>query len=185
MSTSTGGPTDTDLTVPTTTPAGLRWQLVSGEWVPFSAAAGPTRVTGPIASGYARTPLGALIAAKQIATRASLGPAWRDVVAEQVVPDAGRDAYVRVRAAAGDVHATVQPAGFRYVNWTPDIAVLQLLEHTYSAQTHGQVYAVVSVTLRWLDGDWRLQLLPNGGTGPSITNVAGPTGFVLWGAPGA
>jgi len=173
-----------DLTVPVTTPAGLTWARFAGELEPYSATAGPAHVAGPVAAGYARSPLGALLAAQQIGTRYGLAPAggWRAVTLAQVLPGPGRDAYVRLRATASDAapaQGYAQPEGFRYVSWTPDLAMLQLLAH------RGGQYAVITLTLRWQNGDWRLQLLPSGANSPSITSLPSPTGFVLWGAPDA
>jgi len=173
-----------DLTVPVTTPSGLTWARFAGEWEPYSADAGPAHVVGSVAAGYARSPLGALLAAQQIGTRYSQPPGlgWRTVTLAQVLPGPGRDAYLRLRATVSDAAPTdgyAQPEGFRYVAWTPDQAVLQLLAH------RGVQYAVVTMTVRWQHGDWRLELLADGSNSPSVTSLPSPTGFVPWGAPDA
>ncbi len=177
-------PAPLDLTVPVTTPSGLTWARFAGEWEPYSADAGPAHVVGSVAAGYARSPLGALLAAQQIGTRYSQPPGlgWRTVTLAQVLPGPGRDAYLRLRATVSDAAPTdgyAQPEGFRYVAWTPDQAVLQLLAH------RGVQYAVVTMTVRWQHGDWRLELLANGSNSPSVTSLPSPTGFVPWGAPDA
>jgi len=98
-------PTDRDLSIPLTTPAGLTWSLWHGEWEPYSRTAGPAHVAGAVAAGYARTPLGALVAAQQIGTRYLISPngGWRTVTLAQVLPGTGRDRFLaaRVRRPAG------------------------------------------------------------------------------------
>lgn len=180
------GATDQDLTIPLTTPASLTWALWAGEWVPYSRTAGPSRVDGPLAAGYARTPLGALIAAQQIGTRYLASPTggWRTVTLAQVLPGTGRDRFLAARAAVSDdppAGGLAQPVAFRYVSWTRDQAVLQLVQRVPGRDG----FQVTTSTLFWADGDWRLQLQPDGGQSPIATTVPTPTGFVLWGAPGA
>ncbi len=179
-------PTDRDLSIPVTTPAGLTWSLWHGEWEPYSRTAGPSHVDGAVAAGYARTPLGALIAAQQIGTRHLISPngGWRTVTLAQVLPGTGRDRFLAARAAVSDdppAEGLAQPVAFRYVSWTRDQAVLQAVVRVPGRDG----FQVTTSTLFWADGDWRLQLQPDGGESPIATQVPTPTGFVLWGAPGA
>lgn len=179
-------PADHDLTVPVVTPAGLVWSLWAGEWVPSSAAAGPTHLAGPIAAGYARTPLGSLIAAQQIGTRLLASPAggWRTVTLAQVLPGVGRSRYLVARAGTTDEAPPggfAQPTAFRFVSWTRDTAVVQLVARVPNRDG----FQVVTLTLLWRNGDWRLQMQPDGGLSPTAIVVPSPSGFVLWGAPDA
>jgi len=179
-------PTDRDLSIPVTTPAALTWSLWHGAWLPYSRTAGPSHVDGPVASGYARTPLGALIAAQQIAARHLISPngGWRTVTLAQVLPGTGRDRFLTARAAVSDdppAEGLAQLVAFRYVSWTRDQAVLQAVVRVPGRDG----FQVTTSTLFWVDGDWRLQLQPDGGESPIATQVPTPTGFVLWGAPGA
>jgi hypothetical protein len=180
------GATDQDLAIPVTTPTGLTWSLWHGAWLPYSRTAGPSHVDGPVASGYARTPLGALIAAQQIGTRYLISPngGWRAVTLAQVLPGIGRDRFLAARAAVSDdppVEGLAQLVAFRYVSWTRDQAVLQAVVRVPGRDG----FQVTTSTVFWVDGDWRLQLQPDGGESPLATQVPTPTGFVLWGAPGA
>lgn len=66
---------------------GLRWSDYHGVRLPSSPAAGPRDISGGLASGYSDTPLGALLAALNIAVRANaqwgpgiFGPTIRDQV---------------------------------------------------------------------------------------------------------
>jgi hypothetical protein len=159
------------------------WQLFAGVALPYSATAGPLQVDGPVYSGYQRSQTGALIAAVQIANRYLFTPGeqWRQVVERQVLPGVGRQVFVRNRAGAvaDDPPGTYgQAAGFRFVAFTPDVASIQLVSRF---PTTGNLQ-LVTVTVRWVDGDWRLQLQPDGGTSPTAQAVPDLDGFVVWGA---
>lgn len=175
-----------DLTVPTTTPTGLTWSTWAGEQEPTSPDAGPSHVTGAVASGYARSPLGALLAAQRIGTRYLISPhgGWRTVTLAQVVPGPGRNHFIALRATTTDNPPSAglaQPVAFRYVAWTPAQGVVQLVSRVPGRDG----FQVVTATVVWRDGDWRLQLQNDGGVSPTAVTVPTPTGFVLWGAPSA
>lgn len=172
--------------VPTTAPVGVRWELVGPMAVPISATAGPKQVTDTTASGFAHTPEGALIAAAQIGTRSSysLGRKyWEPTIEHQFVPSADRDRMLATLRASdsspSDPGSLSQLAGFSYQSYTPDTAVIGLLFRAPSAGTPR--YHVLSLTLLWRDGDWRMQA-PPGGAWVSVNRVANDlTGTVEWG----
>lgn len=164
----------------------VTWQLFAGVPLPYSATAGPRRVDGPVVAGFERSQAGALLAAAHLGTRYLLtpSPGWREVVARQVLPGPSRDAYVRLRATVDDATdadtsagGQGQPAGFRFLAFTPGVAVVQ---EAIRFPRSG-VLQVTSTTLRWVDGDWRLELQPDGSTSPTAQQVADLDGFVLWG----
>jgi hypothetical protein len=174
---SAGAATEPLLTAPT-----VSWQLFSGVALPFSPAAGPHRVQPPVYAGYQRSQAGALIAAVQLCTRYLLtgGQGWRDVVARQVAPGVGRDAYVvaRARVQLDDPPGSYgQVAGFRVLAFTPDVAVLELVSRF---PLTGRLQ-VTTTTLTWVDGDWQLVLQPDGGSSPTAQAVPDLDGFVVWG----
>ena len=158
------------------------WQLFAGVPLPYSRTAGPLSVDGPVCSGYERSQTGALIAAVQLGNRYLLTPGegWREVVEQQVLPGAGRDVFARNRTGvdADDPPGTFgQPAGFRFVAFTPDVASIQLVSRF---PTSGNLQ-VVTVTVKWARGDWRLELQPDGGSSPTAQAVGDLDGFVVWG----
>ena len=160
----------------------VTWQLFAGVPLPYSATAGPSIVDGPVYAGFERSQAGALLAAAHLGTRYLLtpGPGWRDVVAQQVLSGPGRDAYVRIRATVEDADSSDghgQPAGFRILAFTPDVAVVQ---EAVRFPLSG-VLQVTSTTLRWVGGDWRLQLQPDGSTSPTAQQAPDLDGFVVWG----
>ena len=158
------------------------WQLFAGVALPYSPTAGPLKQDGPVFSGFQRSQAGALIAAAQLATRYLLTPGsgWREVVARQVLPGAGRDAFIRARAqvAVNDPPGTYgQLAGFRIVAYTDDVAVIQQVSRfSYTGKLQ-----VTTATVEWVGGDWRLQLQPDGGSSPTAQAVSNLDGFVVWG----
>lgn len=173
-------------TIPTTAPQGVRWELVRALPVPVSDTAGPTQVTGTTASGFARTPEGALIAAAQIGVRSgySLGREyWEPTMEHQFVPSADRDKLLELHrtsdAAPAAPGAQSQIAGFQYLSYTPDSAAIGLVMRAPSAGTPR--YHVLTLTLLWRDGDWLMQA-PPGGTWVSVNrNISDLTGVVEWG----
>lgn len=163
-------------------PPAVTWRLFSGVALPFSSTDGPRLVDGPVSDGFARTQPGALIAAVQIGTRYLLtgGQGWRQVTARQVLAGVGRDVYVaaRARVVLDDPPGSYgQLAGFRVLAFTPDVAVLQLVSRFASS---GRLQLTTS-TVKWVDGDWRLELQPDGGPSPTAQAVANLDGFVVWG----
>ena len=179
-----GGLRDVGDTPPMTVPPFIDWRLVHGVWLPFGEPAaanfaGPAIVDGATVRGYAHTPLGALLAAEQISTRIVATPngGWRAAVQAGVVPDAGAAAFVRLRASTDDsppAGGYAQAAGFQFVAYSPDLAVVQLV---YRQQTDASL-EVSTLTLRWLAGDWKLQLQPNGHGSPVQQQVSTLTGYV-------
>jgi hypothetical protein len=162
----------------------VSWELVNGVAVPVSATAGPTVAAGPVRRGFERSQAGGLLAAAQISIRSTVTPGegWRAVVEEQVLPGTGRDVFTRLRARveADDPAGTYgQLAGFRIVAFTPDVTVVQLVTR-YGAGAARQLQ-VLALTVKWVDGDWRLELQPDGGASPTAQLVPDLDGFVVWG----
>jgi hypothetical protein len=170
------GPT----TVPTAPPAGVTWQLYHTVALPFSTQAGPRHVTDSTATGYAHTPTGALLAAAQIPIRKLIAPDWQAVVAQQVVPGPGRDAFSTVRARVTDATPTPgelsQFAGFKFVNYSPNLATIQFVSRFVSGTLQ-----VATITVQWQAGDWKEVLQPDGGDSPTAQAVQNLIGYVQWG----
>jgi hypothetical protein len=174
-------PTDTSQQVPSAPPPGVTWQVYNAVAYPFSVTAGPmVGESGGIARCYAHTPLGALLAVSHIPDRMAVAPDWRKVVTTQVLPGPGREAFIHKRSeftgstdfAPGEA---AQIAGFRFVTYTPATAVVQMV--TRGAQG---VMRSFTFTVMWSDGDWKLQLQPNGDPWP-VQDIGSLDGFVVWG----
>jgi hypothetical protein len=168
-----------DAAVPTTAPADVTWELFRGVALPTSPTHGPTRIDGPVHSGFARTPTGALLADAQVNMRRFITPGrgWREVTMSQLLPGAGRDAYVNLRSQVSDdeipVEGLSQYVGYRFITYTPDLAVISLATRGSSG-----VIQVGTDTLRWVDGDWRLEVPPSGLQQPQV--VQSLAAYVSW-----
>jgi hypothetical protein len=180
-STPAGGSTAPEVPEPlTATPEGVTWQLFQGVALPVSRVDGPTRVNGPVAAGYSRTPTGALLAASQIRVRALATPGVENllrVVDEQFAPGPGKAAY---RNLISNVTDTAPPAGgytqyvgFRYLSYSPEVAVISL-----ASRGNSGVLRASTNTVRWLDGDWRLEK-PADAQEPSQV-LQDRSGYVPW-----
>jgi hypothetical protein len=171
-----------DQTVPVSAPKGITWVLFQGVALPSSRAAGPTRVAGPVYAGYAHTPVGALIASAQIGARHLIAPGndWRQVVAQQIVPTVGREAFITARAAVTTTDVAPgtygQLAGFRFVTYSPDTAVIQFVTRFRNGNLQ-----VSTTTVRWVNGDWKQVLQLDGSESPTVQHVSSLAGFVPWG----
>jgi hypothetical protein len=177
-------PTDLPTDIPTVAPAGVSWQLVGLEAVPTSASAGPYRVSGGTASGYAHTPTGALVAIAQLAVRAapeSGQGSWEPTITQQFLPGADRDKLLAAIRAEGPVQADPgerlpQVSGFRYISYTPDTAVVGLVVGPTNTK-----YTITTLTVVWRDGDWRM-VAPPGATWATLTQpLTDLSNVVPWG----
>lgn len=172
--------------VPTTAPEGVEWRLLGQVAVPYSATAGPRNATATTASGYAHTPTGALIAAVQLAARAALSTGrqvWEPTITGQFVPSPDRDKLLELLRAAPQAQdepgELSQVAGFQFLSYTPDAAVIGLAFRTPGS---AGTYHILTATLSWRDNDWRMHA-PPAGTWTSINRATTDlTGVVAWGA---
>jgi len=182
------GPPVVDLT-------GLRWRGFHGVELPASQLAGPYAVRGGLAWGYARTPLGALLAAVNIGVRANAqwGPrVFAPTIRAQVTgPGAAallaacQAAYEQERRAAGlpegaplgPVYAAEQ--AFRWVRYSPGAAVVGIVTAGPGDQG-GLVRAVTRIQVRWSRGDWRVVAPPGGDWGNSAFPLRSPRGYTFF-----
>jgi hypothetical protein len=155
--------------------------------LPYSAADGPRVVTATTAAGFAHTPVGALIAAKQLSTRSGLSAGksvYEPVIAHQFVPSADRDRLLAQLRAADQQPASPgelsQLVGFIYNAYTPDTAVIGLVRRAPSSNSSPRYFAT-TFTLEWHDGDWQMVAPPAGSWLSLSREVTGLTGVVEWG----
>lgn len=188
------GPSSSAPVSPTAS-AGLSWVTVAGAGVPVSLTAGPSDTTDGRARGFARTPLGAVLAAAHISVRLSpqAGPAvFESTLREQVVgPDAAaldeqlEESYQQARAQlglpygvpAGRLYSTIR--GYRVDADSLDRPTVRLLIEGPGANS-GSVLVALVADLQWVDDDWAL-VAPTSGdwsTATSlVTDSAGYTRF--------
>ena len=159
-----GGGTRT--AAPASAPAepALSWALVGEQPVPTSPRAGPARTDGGVAAGFTHDELGAVLAAINIAARLNvdLGPTVYEAVARrQCVGDIDTAlAQLRTTRSQAPPAATVATGYFYRVDGgdpATDRVLVSIAADTPQARAAGG-YAAVTRTLRWIDGDWRMQV---------------------------
>lgn len=174
--------TDTSTSRPlTSAPAGVSWQLVDGVALPFSAADGPRGLADGVASGFSRTPTGALLACVQTSFRiGTVDPAAQVSVVRAMVIGAGKAGLLASRPAAPPA-VRPQLAGFRYLSYSASTAVISLVWRvTNAADDTSQFVDVGELQVTWSGGDWRLV---DDGSQPSLPTVLDSqlTGYVPFG----
>jgi hypothetical protein len=181
--------------LPQVSVAGLRWSDYHGVRLPSSPAAGPRDTSGGLASGYSDTPLGALLAALNIAVRANaqwgpgiFGPTIRD---QMTGPDAAallagcQSAYAQASQAAhiiggallGDAYVTEE--AFRWVSYTPADATVDLVSAGPGSQGV-TVRAATQVQVTWGGADWKVIAPPGGDWGNSAAPLASLDGYTIF-----
>lgn len=170
------------LPLPEAGPADTVWTVIDGgSIVPVSAEHGPANDDGTLATGYAPTPEGALIAAAQIAARSGSSmpdATWQAVIEQQMVPGADADSLAAANAAAPAADLEAEPAhiaGFVYESFTADEAVFDL----YLVQ--GDATFALSMTMVWNGSDWLMTPPTNGDWATALSIEFTLEGVVLWG----
>lgn len=170
--------------IPKAPPSDVTWKLVGQVAVPVSASAGPRQWSDTVASGYARTPIGALIAAAQLLVRSAHSTGrkiWEPTISQQFVAGPDRDALLDSMRA--DPDEAVQPgqlaqiAGFLYQAYSPDTAVIAIGFRGPDGSNY-----FVTATLQWRDGDWRVVAPPGAGWLLLSGTSDDLTAAVKWGA---
>jgi len=167
----------------------LRWAGFRGYRLPVSAQAGPRDTSGGLASGFADTPLGALVAVINIAARTAwqFGPGiFQPTIQSQVTGpyasqmlSADLDAYGAGAAQVPDVHAYASIIGYQWAGYTPSDATVDLVEAGPGGDG-STVYAVSQIQAEWISGDWRVLAPPGGDWGNSATQIASLNGYLTF-----
>jgi hypothetical protein len=174
---------------------GLRWSDFHGVELPASASAGPRDTAGGLASGFADTPLGALLAAENIAVRANAqwGPGiFTPTIRGQVTgpgaaallsgcqasyAQASQAARVTGGAPLGDAYVVEE--AFRWVAYAPADATVDLVSAGPGSQG-ATVRASVRVEVTWSGGDWRVVAPPGGDWGNAAAQLSSLSGYIVF-----
>jgi hypothetical protein len=181
--------------LPQVTLTGLRWGDFYGVELPYSPQAGPHDTRGGLAAGFADSPLGALLAAVNIAVRANaqwgpaiFGPEIRSHVTgpgaaallaacQAAYDQASQSAHVTGGQPLGDVD--VAEEAFRWIAYTPAAAVLDLAVAGPGSQ--GTIVRVsIRLSLLWQRADWMLVVPPGGDWRASASAVASLAGYTVF-----
>jgi hypothetical protein len=174
---------------------GLRWSDYHGVRLPSSPAAGPRHTASGLAWGFSDTPLGALLAALDIAVRANAqwGPdVFVPDIRDQVTgPDAAallascQASYGQASQAAhitgggplGNAYVTEQ--AFRWVAYTPADATVDLVS-AGPGSGGVTVRASTRVEVVWQGGDWRVVAPPAGDWGNAAARLPSLAGYTTF-----
>ncbi|MFE6946574.1 hypothetical protein [Streptomyces chartreusis] len=163
--------------IPASSPKEVAWKRLGITDVPTSSSAGPLRIDGPVWWCFARTPLGAVLAAHIIPSHMS-GDEWLTVTEQQVVPGLSRDLFVAQRSTVPNANSTTRAsssyAGFRVSSFSLDSAKVELL----IKQAQGGFGSTI-ILLKWSEGDWKVEPRLNGTIYSTITS-AESAGFTMW-----
>ncbi|WP_026416343.1 hypothetical protein [Actinomadura oligospora] len=177
---------------PVTPTSGLVWRDFHGFRLPYSASDGPNAVADDRAAGFARSPLGALLAAIHVSVRSDprwgLATATSTVNTQFVGPDrAGMLASINTAPLApGTPHAYATLEAFRWQGYTPETASVDVVS-AGPGDSDQVVRAATRIQLQWQDGDWRVVAPPGGtwlGSAAPVGSLDGYTRFPTAGEGG-
>ena len=158
-----------------------KWELVGKMAAPTDPKTfGPGVTDGDgFRSCFAHSPTGSLYAAMNIAALGSSGSAEleRKLADKLLVPGAGRDAAM-VQAASDATTAPstpIQVRGFLMRSYTPTEANIDL-----AFETDKGALGRLTVSVRWMDGDWKVKPAEDGVTFMGATQIRDLSGLILW-----
>ncbi len=174
---------------PTLDLPGIHWTDYQGYQLPVSSQAGPKDTSGDLASGFADTPTGALLAVINIAARtawqfgpAVFGPTIQDQVTgpyQAQMLSADQDAYATGAGQAANVVARSVIAGYQWAGYTPGDATVDIAE-SGPAGDGSNVYVATQVEAQWLNGDWRVVAPPGGDWANSAVQIPSINGYLTF-----
>ena len=185
---STNAPPGAGPAIPTIDVSQIHWMDYDGCQLPVSPTAGPRSTAGGVASGFADSPTGALLAAVNIAVRTSweFGPqVFQTVIENQVTGQYQADLLTDAldswdQAGQQDPNpgSCAEMDGFDWQYYSSSAAALDIAE---SASANGSTITVAAqVQLQWVDGDWEV-VAPDGGDWSNVsTELDSLTGYTLF-----
>jgi hypothetical protein len=166
-------------------PSDLKWHAGRGgvTW-PVSAAVGPTKKIDGFPACFARTPTGAALAATTgYLGQYDTGHSVRDLMNFYVADSAGKsllvNGVVKRQTSPEDMRVQgISVAGYTVESFTKSRAIVDVVLTQPSGATG---YFAVPLTMIWVDGDWKVSVLDNGGlySGNPLTPSAAD--FTPWG----
>ncbi|MGH3095082.1 MAG: hypothetical protein ACRDMV_03680 [Streptosporangiales bacterium] len=160
--------------LPTTTPKDITWSVWNSAALPASKSAGPleTNEKTGVTSCYARTPVGAVMAAINISYRASLAAPDTTIIKKQVADGHYKKQLVDVAANYEAPRSIPQVAGFQIVDYQRSQALVAIA--VGSPETG---LGTSTTTVAWEDGTWKMVAgaddLTGGGGWTRIDDLSG------------
>lgn len=178
------GPCEASASSSTAVPADLRWEASLGVTWPVSDSAGPTSMTDGFPACFARSPVGAALAAVAV-LYSNIDHDPVEAIIFYTADSPGRAALIASTAetsrAGDDAPQSMQAngitlAGFQVAEFSNDRATVRLIFNSPKSATG---FRGIPFTLVWLDDDWRLKPLDDGTLGEATDALKGQ--FVEWG----
>jgi hypothetical protein len=175
-----GLPSSTDTALGTAPKS--KWELVGKMAVPTdpkTSGPGLTDSDG-FRSCFAHSPTGALYSAMNVGALGSAGspPLEVKLADKLLVPGKGRDAAMKEAAtstASSGSATTIQVRGFSLKSYTASEANVDL-----AFETNNGVLVHTILSMRWMDGDWKVKPADDGVTFSSVSQLSDLSGFILW-----
>jgi hypothetical protein len=159
-----------------------KWELVGKMAAPTEPKTfGPGLTDGDgFRSCFAQSPTGALFAAANVIALGSSPTLDKVKLAEDfLVPGSGRDAAIADTKAktssTSSSGGTAQFRGFLIKSFTPAEADVDV---AFQLPTGQYVHTVLS--LRWVDGDWKVEASDDGQIFNAVAQLSDLSGFILW-----
>ncbi|WP_417221233.1 hypothetical protein [Arthrobacter sp.] len=155
-------------------PKDLRWEARDGWTWPVSDTYGPTQHKDGYGVCFARSPLGAALMAVNFNSAGNVFDA-REALDLYLVDSAGKD--VQLAKATSEPSTPISYSGFITDSFTPDHAQVTLVFSTPDTATG---FTGLPLSFRWVDGDWKQEVLDDGSLfrGQAIEPQRGD--FVEW-----
>ncbi|GAC1528636.1 MAG: hypothetical protein NVS2B16_36270 [Chloroflexota bacterium] len=175
-----GLPSSTDTALGTAPKS--KWELVGKMAIPTdpkTSGPGLTDSDG-FRSCFAHSPTGALYSAMNVGALGSAGspPLEVKLADKLLVPGKGRDAAMKEAAsstASSGSATTIQVRGFSLKSYTASEANVDL-----AFETNSGVLVHTILSMRWMDGDWKVKPADDGVTFSSVAQLSDLSGFILW-----
>lgn len=169
-------------------PKDLEWVSVHGNSWPVSATVGPKKTDVDVPGCFDRSPVGAALAAVntiQSFRTADLDDALQILDARFVHNTGSEKTAEGVSKTYPEQPASSRPlvleTGYTVMMFTPDTARIQLVEQWPGKSQ----FTGFTVTLQWVDGDWRVELLDSGQPYPDNEPITvDPGSFTRWSEAG-
>ncbi|MEY9211645.1 hypothetical protein NI17_009405 [Thermobifida halotolerans] len=164
-------------------PADTEWEFVGTMQAPSVPDAGPGMVAdNGFRQCYAHSPEGALVAAANVLAMGTDPNLVRELNEELVAEGPGRDAVLADMEAnppTSDTGIRLSIAGYRLLGYGPNHARIDLA-------VEGSNGSIASVTtdLKWEEGDWKVELRPDGQPVIPVAQLADTVGYHPWSAGG-
>jgi hypothetical protein len=176
-----GGASTSNTPVAAPSAPAIRWSVIGGIPVPVSSTGGPRNTEGGRATGFSHDALGAALAAVNISFRlvSDVGPqVYEPTVREQCFGDVDTTLeQVRHSPSIASPGSATSEFWYKILGGDPqgDLVLISIVVKT--PQSGG--YVGSDRTLRWVNGDWRMQVPP-----PQPSVIPTVSGYTLLGRPG-